>query len=340
MANMNKLLDAHAERYAVLETSDNPYAKGIAWVDGELVPLHQARIPLMDQGFLHSDLTYDVPAVWDGRFFRLDDHLTRLETNCGKLRLRLPRSRDEVKQILIEMVIKSGIRDAFVEIIVTRGLQSFKRCTANEMFNNLYMFVQPYVWIMTPDILPIGGSAIVARTVRRISPGSIDPSIKNLQWGDLTRGIFEAQDRGAKYPLLTDGDTNLTEGPGFNIILIKDGTLFTPDRGVLHGITRTCVMEIAQAMSLKVRTEQVAVEQAYDCDEMLLSTTAGGIMPITTLDGQPVGNGQVGPITTMICAEYWAMHYDPALSFPVEYNDSAHKSAIGGLESQLPRAQL
>nr|UUA81759.1 omega-transaminase [synthetic construct] len=323
MASMDKVFAGYAARQAILESTEttNPFAKGIAWVEGELVPLAEARIPLLDQGFMHSDLTYDVPSVWDGRFFRLDDHITRLEASCTKLRLRLPLPRDQVKQILVEMVAKSGIRDAFVELIVTRGLKGVRGTRPEDIVNNLYMFVQPYVWVMEPDMQRVGGSAVVARTVRRVPPGAIDPTVKNLQWGDLVRGMFEAADRGATYPFLTDGDANLTEGSGFNIVLVKDGVLYTPDRGVLQGVTRKSVIDAAEAFGIAVRVEFVPVELAYRCDEIFMCTTAGGIMPITTLDGMPVNVGQIGPITKKIWDGYWAMHYDAAYSFEIDYNE-------------------
>ncbi|GAB1202126.1 hypothetical protein APSETT445_000737 [Aspergillus pseudonomiae] len=247
MASMQKVFAGYAARQAVLEASSNPYAKGIAWIEGEYVPLAEARIPLLDQGFMHSDLTYDVPSVWDGRFFRLDDHLTRLEVSCEKLRLKVPLPREEVKRVLVDMVAKSGIRDAFVELIVTRGLKGVRGTKPEDIVNSLYMFIQPYVWVMEPEVQPTGGSAIIARTVRRVPPGAIDPTIKNLQWGDLVRGMFEASDRGATYPFLTDGDAHLTEGSGFNIVLVKNGVLYTPDRGVLQGITRKSVFDAARA---------------------------------------------------------------------------------------------
>ncbi|KAE8318354.1 aminotransferase [Aspergillus transmontanensis] len=320
MTSMQKVFAGYAARQAVLEASNNPFAKGIAWIEGEYVPLAQARIPLLDQGFMHSDLTYDVPSVWDGRFFRLDDHLTRLEVSCEKLRLKVPLPRDEVKRILVDMVAKSGIRDAFVELIVTRGLKGVRGTRPKDIVNRLYMFIQPYVWVMEPEVQSTGGSAIVARTVRRVPPGAIDPTIKNLQWGDLVRGMFEASDRGATYPFLTDGDAHLTEGSGFNIVLVKDGVLYTPDRGVLQGITRKSVFDAARACGIEVRLEFVPVELAYNADEIFMSTTAGGIMPITSLDGKPVNGGQVGPVTKAIWDTYWAMHYDPTYSFQIDYD--------------------
>ncbi|KAA8651220.1 hypothetical protein EYZ11_005187 [Aspergillus tanneri] len=319
MSSMEKVFAGYADRLAKLEASDNPFAQGIAWVEGEYVPLFEARIPLVDQGFMHSDLTYDVPAVWDGRFFRLDDHLERLEASCGKLRLRMPLPRQQVKDMLVEMLAKSGIRDAFVEIIVTRGKVAVREGNPDTMVNSLYLIVQPYVWVMDPEIQRGGGSAIIARTVRRVPPGAIDPTVKNLQWGDLVRGMFEARDRGSTYPFLTDGDTNLTEGSGFNILFVKDGVIYTPKRGVLEGVTRRSVFDVARSNRIEVHVETVPVELAYASDEIFMSTTAGGIMPITELDGKPVGNGKVGPVTSKIWDGYWDMHYNPTYSFEVKY---------------------
>ncbi|PYI16613.1 D-aminoacid aminotransferase-like PLP-dependent enzyme [Aspergillus violaceofuscus CBS 115571] len=328
MATMQKVFAAYEARQAVLASSTHPFAKGVAWVDGELTPLHEARIPLLDQGFMHSDLTYDVPSVWDGRFFRLDDHITRLESSCQKLRLQLPLPREEVKRILVDMVAQSGIRDAFVEIIVTRGLKGVRGTDPKDIHNRIYMFIQPYVWVMEPEVQPVGGSAIIARTVRRVPPGSIDPTVKNLQWGDLVRGLHEAADRGATYPFLTDGDTNLTEGSGFNIVIVKDGVLFTPQRGVLEGVTRKSVIDVARANGLDIRVELVPVENVYKADEIFMCTTAGGIMPITILDSQPVKDGKIGPITKKIWDGYWAIHYDPAFSFAIAYEDEKRKSSL------------
>ncbi|KAF0331871.1 D-alanine aminotransferase [Colletotrichum asianum] len=322
MATMDKIFAGYAERQTALEATQagNPFARGIAWVQGQLVPLHEARIPLLDQGFMHSDLTYDVPSVWDGRFFRLDDHLNRLEVSCQKMRLKMPMPRNEVKRTLVDMVAKSGIRDAFVELIVTRGLTGVRGSRPEQLLDNsLYMFIQPYVWVMDPSTQYDGGSAIVARSVRRVPPGAIDPTIKNLQWGDLVRGLFEAHDRGATYPFLTDGDVNLTEGSGFNVIIVKNDVVYTPDRGVLQGITRKSVIDAAQRLGYEMRVETVPIEAVYDADEIFMSTTAGGIMPITTLDDKPVHDGKVGRITRAIWDEYWAMHYEDEFSFRINY---------------------
>jgi branched-subunit amino acid aminotransferase/4-amino-4-deoxychorismate lyase len=322
MTTMDEIFAGHERRNAILATNTNPFARGIAWIADELVPYHDARIPLRDQGFLHSDLTYDVPAIWDGRFFRLDDHLDRLEASCKKIRLQLPKPKQQIKAILFQMAAMSGIRDAFVELIITRGFKGVRESRPEEIVNNMYLFIIPYVWVMEPAVQRTGGSAVIARTVRRVPPGAIDPTVKNLQWGDLTRAMQEARDRGALYPFLTDGDAHLTEGSGFNIVFIKDNVLYTPDRGILHGITRKSVFDAARVCGVEVRCEVVPVALAYEADEILMCTTAGGIMPITTLDGEKVKDGLIGPVTKKIWDVYWAMHWDPVYSVEIDYDAS------------------
>lgn len=319
MSFTDHIFDGYRRRLAELEASENPFARGIAWVGEDYVPVAEARIPLLDQGFLHSDLTYDVPAVWDGRFFRLDDHLDRLERGMAKLRLRSPIPRQEIRDRLVEMVASSGIRDAYVMIIVTRGLRYLRQYPPEECENACYLMVTPFVWVMPEEVQKQGGSAIIARGVRRIPSGAVDPTVKNHQWGDFTRGLLEARDRGAMYPILTDGDGNLTEGAGYNVILVKDGRLFTPRLGVLEGVTRKTVLEVADTLGMAWELGEVPVELAYHCDEMMFVTTAGGVMPVTQLDGQPVGDGQLGSVTRALWKGYWDAHYDPALSFAINY---------------------
>lgn len=314
---MAAVLAGYHERQAKLASSTNPFAGGIAWVEGEVVPLHEARIPLIDQGFLHSDLTYDVPAVWDGRYFRLDDHLARLAASCEKMRYFPPLSIAEMRAALIDIVAKSGIRDAFVQVIVTRG-PDFVRYY-KEARNAVYMFAQPYVWGLREEFQLPGGSALVTRTVRRTPPGAMDPTVKNLQWGDFTRGVLECVDRGATFPLLPDGDGGMTEGAGYNIFVVHKGRVMTAERGVLEGVTRRTVLELARERQIPTHVGYVPVEHFYEADEIFLSTTAGGIMPIVSLDGEPVADGKVGPITTLLRDAYWDAHYDPKYSFAIDY---------------------
>lgn len=322
MTSFSSLLDGYQARQAQHALKTGPFAQGAAYSRGQITPAEEAMVPLFDLGFLRSDLTYDVPAVWDGRFFRLDDHLARLERSCAKLRLNPPMTTPQIRELLIELVRRTGLRDAYVDVIVTRGRMKAGNRDPRQAEAAIYAFVVPYIWIMPLALHATGGSAVVTRDVRRTPPGAMDPTIKNLQWGDLTRGFFEAFDRDANLPLLPDGDGNITEGC-YNIFTVHGGVLRTPARGVLEGVTRLTAMEIARAEGWSVQMENVPVGLLYDADEVFLSSTAGGIMPITVLDGAPVGGGQVGPVTRRIWERYWDLHSDPKLSFAIDYDERA-----------------
>lgn len=301
------------------EEHESQFATGCAWIEGEYVPIGEARIPILDVGFVRSDVTYDVVAVWGGRFFRLEDHLARLEQSCRRIRIVPPVSRDELRTILSGVVRRSGLREAYVEAVFTRGVPAPGERDPRRWQPRLYAYAIPYVWIVRPELQERGTDVIVARDTRRIPPGAVDPTVKNFHWGDLVRGLFEAYDRGAWLPILPDGDGNVTEGPGFNVFAVRDGCLHTPERGVLEGITRMTAIEIAREQGREIRVGLVPVNLLYAADEIFLTSTAGGIMPVATLDGERVGGGGPGPVTRSIRDRYWELHTDPRYTTEVDY---------------------
>lgn len=293
--------------------------RGFAWVDGEAVPVGDARISILDTGFLRSDATYDVVAVWNGSFFRLDDHLERFERGCRKLRLELPYERGEIASILTELVQLAGLRSAYVEVICTRGVPPEGSRDPRTFDNRFLAFVVPYVWLFPAEDPEAGMDVIIARTVRRAPPDSIDPTVKNYHWADLTKGLYEAYDRGARYPILLDHDGNVTEGAGYNVFCLVDDRLLTPDSGTLEGITRRTVMELAEQEGIAAELTRVPEQVFRNATELFATSTAGGVMPIATLDREAVGDGSPGPVTRRLRDLYWAAHDDPRYTTPVAY---------------------
>ena len=295
------------------------FESGCAWIEGEYVPVAEARIPILDTGFVRSDLTYDVVAVWEGRFFRLQDHLDRLFAGCERLRLRPPVSQGEVREILTETVRRTGLREAYVEAVVTRGVPGPGERDPRLWAQRFYAYAIPYVWIVRPEIQERGTDVIVARDTRRIPPDAVDPRVKNFHWGDLVRGLFEAYDRNAWLPILTDGAGLVTEGPGFNVFALVGGVLLTPAGGVLEGVTRRTVIELAGELGIDVRTGDLSVSDLAAADEIFLTSTAGGVMPVATLDGAPVGESRPGRVTTRLRNRYWELHRDPRYTEAIDY---------------------
>ena len=230
--------------------NDNTYAAGAAYIDGRYMPIGEAAIPITDWGYRRSDVTYDVVGVWDGRFFRLDDHIRRFRASMQKLRFEPAEGDDEIRAVLNRCVALSGLRNAYVAMDCLRGRpkpgQPYHPAYAR---NYIAAFAIPWVWVMNPEVQERGGHLVIAQTLR-IPPGSVDPTAKNFHWADLTRGQFEALDRGADFALLLDSDGNVTEGPGFNVFMVIDGVVVTPDAGVLEGITRRTVGEICEQLGI------------------------------------------------------------------------------------------
>jgi branched-chain amino acid aminotransferase len=302
-----------------VQAPDPVATEGCAWIDGEYKPISEARISILDAGFVWSDLTYDVVGVWKGKFFRLEDHLDRFEKACGTIHLELPFPRDRMREIVIAVVRRSGLREAYVSMILSRGMPTPGERDLRRFHPLFYSYAIPYIWIVSPEQQEVGTDVIVARDVRRTPPGAINPTVKNFQWGDFTRGVCEAYGRGAWLPILPDGDGSITEGPGFNVFVVSKGVLRTPARGVLLGITRQTAIDIAAEEGISVETGFVPTSALYEADEIFLTSTAGGIIPVATLDGSPVGTGSPGPVTTHIREKYWAWHDDSRFVTAVDY---------------------
>ena len=297
-------------------TGDN-YDGGCAWIDGDYVPLSQARIPLTDMGFLRCDATYDVVAVWKRKYFRLKDHFDRFEASWGRLRMSPPLSREEMRAILDECVRRTGVEDVYVAMILSRGMALPGIRDPRSMQNRFYAYATPYVWIVKPEDQEIGTHVVVCKETVRISEQAVDPRIKNFHWGDMVRGLFEAYERGGYTAVLTDAEGNITEGPGFNIFAYHNKVLLTPASGVLEGITRRTVLELAAELGIEARSESFAAQVLGESSEIFITSTAGGVMPVTTLDGQQVGNGRPGPITLQLRQRYWDAHDEERWATPV-----------------------
>ena len=292
------------------------YPPGIAYLDGRYVPMAEAKISVLDWGFLRSDATYDVVHTWQGRFFRLDRHLERFERSVERLRLSLPFGREELVEVLRQCVLRAGLEDAYVEMICTRGVSPTFSRDPRDAVNRFIAFAIPFGWILRPEERERGLNVAISR-IQRIPPQSVDPKVKNYHWLDLVAGLFEAYERDAENVILTDGAGNVAEGPGFNVFAVSGGRATTPDRGVLEGVTRQTAIELCGELKVPVAVEPLPVEALRRADEVFVTSTAGGIMPLTRLDGAPVGEGGPGPVTRALIELYWAKHEDPAWSTPV-----------------------
>ena len=290
---------------------------GAAFVDGAYVPLSEAKISLFDWGFTRSDATYDVASVWKGAFFRLDAHIDRFFASLEKLRLRIPHDRAELREILHDCVRACGLQDAYVAMVCTRGVPPRGARDPRLAQNRFYAYALPFVWI-APREKQLQGIDLHVSRRQRIAPESVDPTVKNYHWLDLVQSLFDAYDQGRDTSCVTDADGNVTEGPGFNVFMVKDGGVRTADRGVLEGISRRTAIELCERLRIPIRLGPMPIDALRHADEVFLTSTGGGVLPIAKVDGLALRHFP-GPVTTRLYDAYWALHDEGPYRDPVRY---------------------
>ena len=295
------------------------YSKGAAYINGDYVPIGKARIPVLDWGFTRSDATYDVVHVWKGRFFRLNDYLNRFLRSCENIHLDPGLSSQDITEILMHCVQLSELKDAYVEMVCTRGVppqgvRDPRKCTNHQFI----AFAIPFIWVLSPEQQEAGANLVIS-DIPRIPPQCVDPRVKNFHWGDLTRGLFQAYERGGDTVVLVDMEGNISEGPGFNVFRVKDNCVTSPGDTVLEGITRSTVHELCDAIGIPFDIRPVSPQMLRESDEIFLSSTAGGIMLVAKVDGEPLPYLANGPVSTRLRDMYWETHDEGRYSTEVVY---------------------
>ena len=246
------------------------FAEGAGYVRGCFVPIAEAVLPVTDWGFTRSDVVYDVVHVFRGGFFRLADHLDQFERSMEKRQIRPPEDRAAIEAIpASRCVALTGLRDAYVAMVASRGrprVAGSRRPADCE--NHLIAYALPWIDVVPKDVQARGAYVFLASTPRVLG-ASVDPTVKNaIQWNDLTSRLMEAHDAGFDTAVLCDAQGFLAEGPGFNIFVVKDGRVATPDRGSLHGITRQSVLEICAELGIEAAIEPIPRSALDGADEV------------------------------------------------------------------------
>ena len=299
---------------------ENDLSLGAAWMNGTVIPISQAKIPVNDWGLVHSDITYDVVPVIDGAFFRFDEYLARFLSSMEDLHLDPGISKRDIQAALHQMVSKSSLRDSYVAMVCSRGKPKIAGSRdPRDCDNHFFAWCVPYVHIIKPETVAQGATAWIAQNAYRIPENSVNPRVKNYHWGDFTQGIFEAKDKNYETVILLDYDGNVTEGPGFNVFAVKDKALITPDKGVLAGVSRKTVLEMAEHLGINTSVRSLSVEELLEADEVFLSSSGGGVIPIIRVNETIFGNGASGPISVQLNETYWTWTTLEKYRDPIDY---------------------
>ncbi len=293
--------------------------QGFGYIDGEFVPMSEMRLPVTDLGFQLSDMCYDALHIHKGRYFRMNDHLDRFENAVAERRYEtLGMGRDGFAEVLMGCASRSGLRESMVTIVATRGVPDSGHKDLRSCQNRLMAWAVPYYSVVSDSEMRDGCDIVVAET-QRIPPEAVDPRIKNYGRLDFVAAMFEAYEKDARYAVLLDGGGNVTEGRGWNIFALREGRLISPDEGVLEGITRRTVVELADRLNIEAQLATLPVDELRGAEEVFLTSTAGGIVPVRSIDGEEVGQGGLGPVTQRLTEMYWDLHEDDAYSTLIDY---------------------
>jgi branched-chain amino acid aminotransferase len=275
-----------------------------ASINGALVPLEEARVSVLDNGFAFGDSVYETLRTYEGRPFALGRHLARLRRSAGRLAIPLPLSDAELGQRLAALLERAANRESYIRLILSRG--------QGDLSYRFERIAGPTIVMAAKPLQPFPAShhqegvAVALASVRRNSPRALDPAIKSSNLLNNILATLEAQQRGAFEALLLNERDELAEGAGSNVFLVSGGACLTPplSAGLLPGITREIVLELAPGAGVALREETLREPDLRAAEEAFLTSTLKEVTPIASIDGRPVGDGRPGPLTRRLQAAY------------------------------------
>jgi branched-chain amino acid aminotransferase len=262
-----------------------------AYVGGAFVPEAQASISILDHAVLYGDGVFETVVAWEGRIFKLDAHVRRFLRSCAAIALECPVSQERLAELVVETVRRNGLDSAYVKWILTRGSNGTPLMDPTGCVPNLIIMARPYIDRSSP-----AGLRVKTVAVRRPPGHVLSAQVKSLNYLNLVMAKVEARAAGADQALILDTHGRVCEAPGFNVFVVTDGVLRTPRHDVLPGITRETTMELAEERGFPVHETDLELYDAYTADEVFLTSTAGGLVPVIEVDGRSIGDGRPGPV--------------------------------------------
>lgn len=274
------------------------------WIDGRVVDGAEARIPVDDHGLLYGDGVFEGLRSYGGRLFRLAGHLERLEVSARAIGLELPGGRDAIAAIVRETLAASGLDDAYLRLIVTRGSGPLgvdpTQCGPARV-----LCMVDRVSLYAPEVVRRGLDLVTA-SVRRPPPDALDSRVKSLNYLVSVLAKREARLRGADDALLLNGAGAVAEAAVANVFVWRRGVLATPPAtdGALEGVTRGALLELAGGLAIPAEERTLGRIDLLGADEVFLSGTGVQIVPVRSLDGAEIGRERPGPITAKLSAAF------------------------------------
>jgi branched-chain amino acid aminotransferase len=267
------------------------------YISGKLVPAAEATVSVFDHGLLYGDGVFEGLRSYGGKVFRLDEHVERLYDSARAIRLEIPMSRDDMAAAINQAVAANSIEDGYIRAVVTRGAGTLG-LDPNRCSNPQVIIIADSITLYPKEFYD-NGLELITSSVIRNHPAALSPRIKSLNYLNNILAKIEGLKAGCVEALMLNHKGEVAECTGDNIFLVKHGRLTTPplDAGILEGVTRNAVLEIARNAGLPVAESALTKHDVYVADECFLTGTAAEIVPVVKVDDRPIGAGKPGPIT-------------------------------------------
>lgn len=267
------------------------------FLDGQFYDKQDAKISVFDHGLLYGDGVFEGIRFYNGRVFRLEEHIDRLYDSAKAICLTIPMTPAEMTEALLETIRQNELKDGYVRLVVTRGV--------GDLGLNPLLCPKASVFIIAakitlyPEEMYKNGLTVVTCATRRIPHGALSPMVKSLNYLNNVLAKIEAQQAGAGEGLMLNEQGYVAECTGDNIFTIKNGQVFTPpiSAGALAGVTREAMFHIAAQLGVTITEPNMTRYDIYTADECFLTGTAAEVIPVTKLDTRVIGDGKPGPLT-------------------------------------------
>ncbi len=275
----------------------------LVYINGEFVPERDAKISIFDHGFLYGDGVFEGIRAYNGRVFKLKEHIDRLYDSAKAIDLQIPVTKSEFMEIILETLRKNRLRDAYIRPIVTRGIGDLGLDPRKCEKPSIIVITKP--WGKLYGDLYERGLTAVTVGVRRISFDALPPNIKSLNYLNNILAKIEANAKGGDEAIFLDRNGYVSEGSGDNIFIVKNGVVMTPPTiNNLKGITREVVIEIIEKLGIPFKETNLGLYDLYTADEVFVTGTAAEIAPIVIIDGRKIGDGRPGELTKKLMEEF------------------------------------
>jgi branched-chain amino acid aminotransferase len=274
------------------------------YMNGEIVPLKEAKISVFDRGFQYGEGVFEGIRCYDGKIFKLDEHVVRLFDSARAIHIQIPLTKDEMKKAIKETARANGFKDAHIRPMVTRGVGLKIGFDSKDMNSPTIVIIErPITGSMYGQ--QSGGIRLAVVSVRKIPACCFDPRIKSLNYLANILARIEAQASGADEAIMLDIQGHLSEGSADNVFLVRKGALYTPPaQSALEGITRQTALSLAKRNSIPTHEALLSMFDVYTADEVFVTGTGAGIVPVIEVDKRPVGDGKPGQITQQLSQLY------------------------------------